>query len=197
MKKNTNKFLSYAEASVVVSKMGVASFQDYTAKYKQYPGLPSNPHKSYGGEYKGWEDFTGHSRYYRVFDEARQAVIKLGIKTWPEYKKRYKEDPKLPSYPAIFYGENYRGFTEYSGQTKADRYATMAEASAAAVRLEMKSSMDYRTRFYQNPLLPGDPPSYYSDRWMGWAFFLKVDNTPRAGKGKYATYKNLWMRYAI
>src|SRR5688572_12140975 len=110
--------------------MGVASFKDYWARYKQNPGLPSKPGQFYGDEYKGWDDFTGHSRFYLAVDEARQAVIALGIKTWPEYKKRYKEDPKLPSSPAIFYGEAYRGFTEYSGQTKTDRYATMAEASA-------------------------------------------------------------------
>lgn len=189
MKKNTNKFLSYAEASAVVSKMGVASFKDYMARYKQHPGLPSNPGKFYEHEYKGWHDFTGHSRFYLTVDEARHAVIKLGIKTWPEYKKRYKEDPKLPSDPATFYGEVYRGFTEYSGQTKADRYATMAEASAATVRMEMKSSTDYRARFYQNPLLPSDPPAYFADEWKNWAFFLKVDNSPKAGKGKYDTYE--------
>ena len=170
--------------------MGIASCKDYWARYKQPPGLPSNPGQFYGDEYKGWGDFTGHSRFYLAVDEARRAVITLGIKTWPEYKKRYKEDPKLPSDPASFYGETYRGFTEYSGQTKSDRYATMAEASAAAVRMEMKSSMDYRARFHQNPFLPSDPPAYFSGEWKNWAFFLKVDNAPRAGKGKYDTYES-------
>lgn len=189
MGENKKVFLSYAEASAVVSRIGVASYEDYLAIYKQYPGLPSNPAKVYKREYKGWSHYKGGLRIYSTFGEARGAVIKLGIKTWPEYKKRYKEDPQLPCSPVHKYGESYRGFAEFSGQTKPGRYATMAEASEAAVRLGIKSVTDYSARYYQDPLLHSRPASYYSDEWKGWAFFLKVDNTPKAGKGKYNTYE--------
>lgn len=180
--------MSYAEASEVVSKMNVTSHQDYLARYKNYPGLPSNPAKTYGGEYVGWDAFTGDRKRYKTFEEARDAVIKLGIKTWPEYKARYKEDPRLPRSPHRTYAETYLGFAEFCGQAKPDRYATMTEASQACQILKFKSRTDYKARYFHDPLLPGDPPSYYSDEWKGWEFFLKVDNTPKTGKGKYETY---------
>lgn len=189
MKKNTNKYLSYAEASAIVSKMGVTSFKDYSARYKQHPGLPSDPNRIYGDEYKGWDHFIGCSRFYLTFDEARDAVIELGIKTWPEYKKRYKEDPMLPSSPLSHYGESYRGFKEYSGQSSPDRYPTMAKASESAVSMEIKGRTDYLARYSHDPLLPRHPPSYYSDEWKGWAFFLKIEIASKAGKGKYGTYE--------
>ena len=171
MVKKTNTFLSYTEASAIVSKMGISSYKDYLAIYKKYPGLPSNPDKTYKDEYEGWVHYKGGLRIYLTFDEARDAVIKLGIKTWSEYKKRHKEDPQLPCSPVHKYGESYRGFAEFSGQTKPGRYATMTEASEAAVRLGIKGVTDYRARYYQDPLLHSRPASYYSDEWKGWAFF--------------------------
>ncbi|WP_095112944.1 VPA1269 family protein [Pseudomonas sp. Irchel 3H7] len=189
MTREIKKFLNYAEASKVVAGMEVTSYQDYLARYKSFPGLPSNPAKTYGDEYLGWDAYIGDRKRYKTFEEARDAVIKLGIKTWPEYKARYKEDPRLPGSPHTTYAETYLGFAEFCGQAKPDRYVTMAEASQAAVKLTLQSRTDYKARYYQDPLLPGDPPTYYSDAWQGWAFFLKVDNTPKTGKGKYETYE--------
>ncbi|WP_077573980.1 integrase repeat-containing protein [Pseudomonas koreensis] len=189
MAKNNNAFLSYAEASAVVSRMRVTSFKDYSARYKEYPGLPSNPHKAYKDEYRGWEHFTSRARFYLTFGEARDAVIGLGIKTWPEYKKRYKEDPMLPSSPLSHYGESYRGFKEYCGQSRPDRYVSMAKASEVAVSMGIKGRVDYIARCSHDPMLPSHPPSFYSDEWNGWAFFLKNELVSQVGKGKYKTYK--------
>lgn len=189
MVKSNSVYLSYAEASAIVLKMDISTFKEYSARYKQYPGLPRDPSRFYGGEYKGWKHFKGISQFYTTFEEAREAVIRLGIKSWLEYKERYREDPKLHSSPLKYYGEAYRGFAEFSGQAIVERYATMTEASEAAVRLGITSSADYTERYREDPALPSTPHFYYSDEWKQWSFFLKVDNSPRIGKGKYDTYE--------
>lgn len=189
MTKEIKKFLSYAEASKVVAGMKVTSYQDYLARYKNFPGLPSNPAKTYGDEYIGWDAYIGDRKRYKTFEEARDAVIKLGIKTWPEYKARYKEDPRLPAIPQSTYEETYTSFAEFSGQEKRERYATMAEASEACQKFNFKSSAGYKGGYFHDPQLPSNPAVYYSDEWNGWAFFLKMENGPRSGRGKYNTYE--------
>ena len=42
-------------------------------------------------------------KFYETLAEAKKAVLKVGIKTETEYRKRRKEDPRLPSTPARFY----------------------------------------------------------------------------------------------
>src|SRR3989344_8081254 len=41
---------------------------------------------------------------YTNCDEASVAAIVLGIRTRPEYRKRYTEDSRLPAHPNRFYG---------------------------------------------------------------------------------------------
>jgi len=40
---------------------------------------------------------------YSTLGEAKQAVKRLTITTKPQYLKRYKKDPRLPSNPNKFY----------------------------------------------------------------------------------------------
>ena len=51
------RFLSYEEACRVVRAAGIASFRDYAAEYRSYPGLPSTPNKAYDEVWEGWAAF--------------------------------------------------------------------------------------------------------------------------------------------
>jgi len=55
--------------------------------------------------------------HYLTWQEASVATLKLGIKTMPEYERegRYKEDPKLPSNPRLFY-QDYPGAKIFLGK---------------------------------------------------------------------------------
>ena len=62
-----------------------------------------------------WYDYLGTNKY--TFKEAKEAVRKLEIKTKPEYKERYKEDPRLPSHPDRTYeGKGWNNWPDYLGK---------------------------------------------------------------------------------
>ena len=73
---------------------------------------------------------------YASLAEASEAAQRLEFKTQPEYKKGYKQDPKLPANPNQLYAGDWDDWysfldTEHPGE----KYATVAEASEAAQRL--------------------------------------------------------------
>ncbi|RAI71902.1 hypothetical protein DOZ80_08700 [Pseudomonas fluorescens] len=180
-------FLSYSQASERVSKMGITSKADYLARYKECPGLPREPAHLYGEEYLGWDDYCGKGRGYYTFEEGRDAVIKMGIKSLSQYRVRCKEDSMLPSFPRKFYGGEYKGFYAFSGQENL-KYASMIEASKAVVLLGCKNVVEYRVQCHQDPLLPSSPSSFYADEWKGWPFFLNMESILKTTVDKYATY---------
>lgn len=182
------KKLSYSEASEIVKQMGLTSRRQYKLRYKENPGLPANPSAWYGDEYLGWDDYRGEHRYYCTYSEARDAVSRMGIKNWSEYKARYKEDSRLPSSPPQIYNEEYN-FYNFFGQINPAQYVTMTEASNAAVRMGIQSSSEYERRYHKDPLLPRDPNIVYANKWKSWAYFLKVVGTPKKGMGRYETYE--------
>lgn len=49
---------------------------------------------------------------YKTWQEASQALKKIGIKTRTEYWERYKENKKLPASPNVFYSD-FPGWTSY------------------------------------------------------------------------------------
>ncbi|MBW1825015.1 MAG: hypothetical protein JRI87_10690, partial [Deltaproteobacteria bacterium] len=58
-------------------------------------------------------DFFGKEppNLYPTHEEASQSAQELGIKNGNEYKKRYNEDPRLPSTPAKTY--KYKGWVDW------------------------------------------------------------------------------------
>lgn len=181
MGRKSKEFLSYAEASKVVFEMGVISYNDYLEVRKKIQGLPSHPKRIYKDEFQGWNNFVGGRKKYLTVSEARDAVVRLGIKSWSQYYLRYKEDPKLPGNPEKYYLGTFQGFYDFSGRTKKELYPTLAAASAASVRLGIKSSHNYKMRHREDPSLPATPRLMYADEWIDWAFFLKVNTQRRYG----------------
>jgi hypothetical protein len=76
---------------------------EYIRRYKEDPRLHSSPYEFYKG--RGWVDWSTFlgTNFHPTYKEAKQAVAVLQIKSYKEYKNRYKEDPRLPSHPDGFY----------------------------------------------------------------------------------------------
>ncbi len=107
------------EASKAAIAKGIEGKIDYIKRYTEDPRLPSNPHLVYPLDWPGWPIFLGGTKkdYYATWRKASKAVIALGIRTVEEYKKRYKEDPRLPSAPAVYYA-NFPGWPKFLGKKK-------------------------------------------------------------------------------
>ena len=84
--------------------------------------------------------------YYSTYEEASFAAQELGIKTKIEYTIRYKEDPKLPCHPRT-YKEKYKGWSLFLNNKNSKQcYETYKEASLAAQKLNIKSSVTFKLK---------------------------------------------------
>ncbi|MCJ0878015.1 hypothetical protein MRX33_10810 [Pseudomonas sp. JI-2] len=170
-------FYTYAEAQVAAQALGIKSQSDYKKRYCEDPRLPSSPNLFYADAgWMGWYDFLGNERpdFYPTYAEAQAAAQALGIKSMSDYKKRYCEDPRLPSSPNLFYADaGWMGWYVFLGKERPDFYPTYAEAQAAAQALGIKSRRDYRKRYREDPRLPFNPSQVYASAgWMDWYDFL-------------------------
>jgi hypothetical protein len=167
---------TWQEASLAVKKLGgdIQTQEAYKLNYAKDPRLSSNPNRSYS-DFPGWVKFLGGVEVdrYETYTEASAATQKLGIKTFEEYMKRYKEDPKLPAAPSVYYND-FIDWKAFLGKPGGNRYKTCAEASAAAKTLGCKSQGDYNRLRKSDPRLPGCPNECYVD-FPGWKAFLDTE----------------------
>ncbi|HBW84773.1 MAG TPA: hypothetical protein DEF79_12105, partial [Gammaproteobacteria bacterium] len=61
---------------------------------------------------------------YATLAEASEAAQRLGFKTQPEYKKSYRNDPKLPANPDQFYAGDWGDWYSFLGTERPiEKYA--------------------------------------------------------------------------
>ena len=176
-KNRPDAYLTYGEAKNAVSILSIKTRKEYNKRYKENPKLPSNPEYVYEGI--GWIDyynFLGVKAliYYETFEEAKKAVIKLGIISRKEYieQKRYREDLKLPSQPSTYYKN--KGWTKWD-EFIIISYLTYEEAKEAVQKLGIKTRTDYLKykRYKEDTLLPSNPEKRYNNKgWVDWYHFL-------------------------
>jgi hypothetical protein len=191
--KRPELYPTYAEVKTAVRMLGIKSEPEYKKRYREDPGLPSNPPDFYAeAGWIDWYDFLGNNRpdLYQTYAEAQAAALALGIVKRPEYEKRFREDPRLPSNPNQFYADaEWIDWYDFLGNNRPAFYPTYAEAQAAAKALGIKSMPGYEKRYRQDPRLPATPFQVYAGAgWIDWYDFLGNEN-PRAG---VAAYPLIW-----
>ena len=168
---------TYAEAQSAVQALGFNSQAEYQKRYREDPRLPARPHTTYANT--GWTDsydFFGKQRpeLYPTYAEAQAASLALDIKSEPEYKRRYREDPRLPSNIQQFYTDaGWIDWYDFLGNNRPDLYPTYAEAQAVVQALGIKKQPEYQERYREDPRLPSNPQHFYADAdWINWYDFL-------------------------
>ena len=169
---------TYSEAKMAVRLLNIRSRADYMRRYKEDPHLPSNPQMIYKKEWESFPSFTGNSgpSKYRALEDAARAAQALGIKSVAEYRRRYREDSKLPYNPPVAYGSGWKNWHAFLGKRGLMFYSTYSKAKMAVKRLNIRSSIDYARRYKEDPLLPSNPNTFYPDDWEGWKSFLEPQN---------------------
>ena len=120
-------FLSFKEASDFAKNLGLKSkteWYDYFKSNQRPKYIPANPDVVYKDKgWKRWGDFLGtgnisnSDREFLPFEEAREFVKSLGLKSkreWDEYSKSNKRPINIPSDPSFFYKE-FKGYAHFLG----------------------------------------------------------------------------------
>lgn len=107
--KTTVNYYTFPQFLKACKKMKFTGWEDYQARYKDDPRLPSNPNKKYQGKFKdagGLACVTGNKFY--TFPKFLKVCKKMEFANRLDYKNRYRNNPKLPSAPDAKYGEEFR-----------------------------------------------------------------------------------------
>lgn len=162
---------TYEEICAAVRKLGIKTAEEYGRRYREDIRLPCHPEKF--TEFEGWPHLLGKEHKtpkYETFDEICRAVQNLKIPNVRQYRKKYKEDPRLPSTPQTYEGfTSWRCLFEYARVKKL--YETLDQAKTAAQKLGIRSFDDYRFKHKEDPRLPSHPQKTYKD-FIDWYDFL-------------------------
>jgi len=178
-----NLYPTMAEAKEATKLLGIKSVSEYHERYKEDSRLPSQPRNKYYSEWpmrRGWDLFLGRVKIdcYPTLNEAHKAVVFLNIKSVLEYNQRYKEDPKLPAIPNVYYSEEWpveNGWYVFLGKVIKYYYPTFKDAKKATVALGIITQEEYQKRYKEDPKLPANPKRSYTKEWPienGWLIFL-------------------------
>lgn len=121
------------------------------------------------------------------YEDAKNAVKKLGISSFNEYKKRYKEDAKLHSNPNKFYKDIWDSKGNWNGYLSklVEKYITFEDASKAVQDLDIRTTRELERRYKEDIKLPRAPSKYYPDwhaKGGAYVFF---------GTAKFKPYVNI------
>jgi len=195
-KEKKDFYQTYADASQAAQRLGIKGKEEYflNHKYKEDAHLPANPSVRYAGKgWEGWEKFLGKEKIekrdlYESYNEASQAVQKLGIKSYIEYKEKYHIDPRLPSNPSLTYADqgwinmgSFLGLENIKTKRKASMfYESYTEAFAVIQKLGIKNKRQYIQAYRTDSRLPAVPNKFYRNKgWEGWDIFLGKEKSKR------------------
>jgi hypothetical protein len=158
---NDKYYPTFEAWSLAAKSLGITSWLDYKARYKEDPKLPSDPgakYPEYSVQY-GFANVLHIDVYYSTFEEWKAAVISLNITSWKDYKCNYKRDPKLYSNP----DKKYKEFKESGGFKSIRRYVTYGEWLSAVNALGIKCALDYNKNYKRDTYLPRHPKLHYKE----------------------------------
>ena len=123
------EWMSYAEAQVVVQKVGIktqSELREWSKSGNRPPNFPSDPTVRYKKEWVSWYHFLGTEgrRGYKdwmSFEEAQVVVQEAGIKTsleFREWSKSGKRPFNFPSNPDVKYKKEWKGWPHFLGTKK-------------------------------------------------------------------------------
>ncbi|MDI6603363.1 MAG: integrase repeat-containing protein, partial [Patescibacteria group bacterium] len=128
----------------------------------------------YKDEWKNWYDFLGKEKplEFLSFEEAKEVVRNLGIKSSAEYFQKYKQVKGLPSNPRRVYKDEWKNWRDFLGKEKSLKFLPFEEAKKIVKTLNIMSQKEYFQRYKEGKGLPSDPRRVYKDEWKNWRDFL-------------------------
>lgn len=192
------KYRSYVKARAFVQLLGlktVGEWRKYAASSEKPKDIPSCPYRVYADiGWTGYSDWLGVTvqgkRNYLPYDEAKQFVHKLGLKTkaeWLEYAKSKHRPPNIPMAPYNVYRyAGYESMRDWLGsQTRSSqniKFRSFIKARAWVRKQKIRNSDDWKdfTKSDKMPLdIPVAPNQHYKSEWVSMPDWLGNDEVER------------------
>ncbi len=163
-----------------------SEFTEYWRKGKLLKNIPSKPRVVYINEgFISMPDFLGYDSIFQdwmPFEEAREFLRKLGIKSNEEYKKFHREGllPKnIPANPrGVYKGSGFISIPDLLGyETIFQDWYNWDESTQIIHPLKIKSASEFRQYIKLNPIkgIHSSPEFYFKEIWQqkgGWSGYL-------------------------
>ena len=179
------QFYPFNEAREFVRKLGIKSvseWQKYCKSGDKPNNFPSTPQEIYKNKgWTTWGDFLGTGRIadrdkiFHPFNEAREFVSALNLKSqkeWQEYCKSGDKPKKIPNAPALTYKN--KGWTTWGNwfgtgtvATQDRKYRPYKEAREFVRSLNLKGNNEWR-KYCKSGDKPDDIPSNPWDVYKEW-----------------------------
>jgi hypothetical protein len=159
----SKKFKSYRQYQIWVQKESIENLP-YDARV--YDEFTTN------GDWLGTNSIDPRKRVFLSFEEAREYIHSLGMKSLKEYKQwaKTKRPDFIPSSPYKKYKE-WKGFPDWIGY-KITQWRPYEEAKLFAQSLGAANQTDYRKVVKDIKNMPSTPQEIYKDEWENWYIFL-------------------------
>ena len=157
----------------------------YCKSGKKPKDIPSAPRNSYKKEWKDWGDWLGtgnlspadRKKGFKSFEESREFVRSLGVKTEPEWRKwmsTHKKPIDIPANPEKVYKDQWTSMGDWFGtgriadKFKRDIWLPLKQAKPEARRIAKKLGITTKKQWLEAhragkiPNLPLHPDSFYN-----------------------------------
>ena len=187
------KLLSYEDAKQYVHKLKLKSSKDwieYCKSGNKPKDIPHSPYRTYKTSWKSWSDWLGtvtpREIPWRPFEEAREFVHRLALKTrdeWSDYCKSGKKPQDIPNNPNQTYKMNWKGIGDWLGTNRVanseKQFLPFFEARKFARRLGLSNARQweiYRKSQEMPTNIPANPNRTYKKEWKGYGDWLGTGN---------------------
>ncbi|MGU1101189.1 VPA1269 family protein [Pseudomonas aeruginosa] len=173
----SSSFASLGDAKIIVREQCIRTISEYKVYARTDSRLPAQPCRTYAGKgWVDWYDFVGAERniLYEEYEEAKDSISGLSLKTSREYLIRCNKDPRLPRAPwQKFKDSGWVGWQSFLGNPGV--YSSYLDSKLVASELKIKGKSDYCVKRKLDRRLPRFPDKEYAGRgWISWDDFLGI-----------------------
>jgi len=178
--------LSFEDAREFARSLKLQFNSDWIKLHKEgkIQNIPRYPNEPYKKEWKGWGDFLGtgnlspsdRKKGFKSFEDAREFVRSLGIKTEPEWRRWMSTHTKpidIPANPEKIYKDQWTTMGDWFGTGRiADKdkvWKSFDEARTIVQKLDLKNMRQYKKEWNAGKIpkdIPADPRVLYKNK--GW-----------------------------
>jgi Phage-integrase repeat unit len=198
--RHQGKWRPFKESRVFVRALHLKSsteWREYIEARKLPGDIPTNPHKAYPDDWRGYGDWLGTGyianakREYRPFKAAREYARGLGLRSsteWNEFSRSGRLPPDIPNNAwTIYANDGWAGMSDWLGtlyiHPRDRKYREFPKARDYARGLTLKSKTEWEAHCKSRTLpsdIPQDPRRVYRDKgWKGFGDWLATGNVKR------------------